>query len=438
MSFKTLQMKRHFVVDKILVGIDPAKIKHQAAVLNKNGIQVGHSFVFKKTYSGYTEELWNKLRQILLQFNSKDVVFAIETSCNLWQTLASYLYKKGFFVLLVSPLSTKHSRPIMNHDFSRTDPKDALLIANNARDGYFDFYKEFNDHINAMHNLSIAYHKLRKELVCNRQRLRAFMDLVFPEFLNIIKPDTQTALYLLKKYFLPQDFINMDIKKEALIIKKISISQYGLESLSELQQAAHQSIGIPVQNENIESQRLILNTWIILIENLEKQLDIILEKLISLAKQTPYFSILSSFKGHGIADTLIALFIAETRDLSAYTHYKKLEKLAGYNLKRNQSGQYIGPRKMSHIGNKRLSWILYKMTEGGTRYIPEIRLKYLRRQLTSKSIVACCSILLKLIVALVKENRPYQLRQDKIKELEKLEKKYQEFKNQKKNKRTAA
>ena len=47
-------------------------------------------------------------------------------------------------------------------------------------------------------------------------------------------------------------------------------------------------------------------------------------------------------------------------------------------------------------------------------------------------------MLLKLIVALVKENRTYEKRPQKIKELEQLEKKYQEFKDSKKNKQRKA
>ena len=114
--------------------------------------------------------------------------------------MAFYLTENGYSVLLVSPLSTKHTRPVMNHDFFKTDPKDALIIANNARDGYFDYYREFTPQTNAMHRLSITYCKLNKNLTQSKLRLRAELKQISPEFMTVLAPDTNSALYLLKKY----------------------------------------------------------------------------------------------------------------------------------------------------------------------------------------------------------------------------------------------
>ena len=69
------------------------------------------------------------------------------------------------------------------------------------------------------------------------------------------------------------------------------------------------------------------------------------------------------------------------RDLGRYTHDKHIEKLAGLNLRLYQSTQYTGSRHISHIGNPRLRWIIYKMTEETAWRVPEVRIKYLRRQL---------------------------------------------------------
>jgi len=157
-----------------------------------------------------------------------------------------------------------------------------------------------------------------------------------------------------------------------------------------------------------------------------------MKRLIELAKQTPWFKALTSLKG--ISDKLAALFIAETRDLSGFCHYKQLEKYAGYSLRQSQSADYIGPRHMNHIGNRRLSWILYKMSEETVKYVPEVRLKFLKRQLHRRSyrknVVAASSNLLKLIMALVKENRVYQARAGQnVQRLYYLEQKYKKLKD---------
>jgi hypothetical protein len=266
---------------------------------------------------------------------------------------------------------------------------------------------------------------------------------IFPEFITVLPPDTKTAIYLLKKYMTAQDFLTMNMFEEQPHIKRISRHNHDLKTLLQLKEEAKTSIGIHLQDEQLFAERLSLTTWIQMVETIEQQMDIIINELITLAKQTPYWEVLIGFKGKGISETLVALFIAETRELDLYNHHKKIEKYAGYNLRQSQSGNYIGPRRMSHIGNKRLSWIIYKMTEETARYLPEVRMKYLRRYLNTKSkyrknIIACSSTLLKLIVALVKQKRPYEIRPENVKELAKLEQQYQAVKNKRKAKQKKA
>ncbi|GEM_PF-1136225 len=161
-------LKQQLIAGKYIVGIDPAKKKHQAVILTPDGLQLGKSFCFDVSYEGYTNTLWKKVANLLPRCHPENTLFAIETSCNLWMTLAFYLKREGYTVVMVSPLTTHLSRPMAHHDFSRTDPKDALLVASNAHHGNFDLYQEYSPSTNAMHRLGITYDKLRKELAQNR------------------------------------------------------------------------------------------------------------------------------------------------------------------------------------------------------------------------------------------------------------------------------
>ena len=427
-----LQHKRSLINGKIIIGIDPAKTKHQAAVIDTHGVQLGKSFSFDVSFDGYTKILWQKLTQILSTYSRDTSVFAIETSCNLWLTLAFYLHHEGYHVLLVSPLTTYHSRPMASHDFSRTDPKDAFLVASNARQGFFDLYEDFPPLSNAMHRLTITYSKLRKELAQNRARLRASLEQIFPEFLEIVEPDTQTALYLLKRYLFPCDFLDIDLASEANAILAISRKQCGLQTLLQLRKAAHHSIGVLKSQEEAIAERLSVNCWLALIESLSAQMQTVFTALADYAARLPEFTIVRSLKG--ISDLTAALFLGELRDIHRFSHYKQIEKKAGFNLRLNQSGQYVGARHISHIGSKRLSWLLYTMTEETARWVPEIRAKYLRRQLHRrnhrKSVVASIPQLLKLIMVLVKEQREYELHPDSVIQMQALENQYSQLKVQ--------
>lgn len=63
-----------------------------------------------------------------------------------------------------------------------------------------------------MHSLAIAYSKIRKNLLQQRARLRAYVEYVFPEFFEVVEIDTRTARYLLKRYFLPEHYHALDVE----------------------------------------------------------------------------------------------------------------------------------------------------------------------------------------------------------------------------------
>jgi len=261
-----------------------------------------------------------------------------------------------------------------------------------------------------MKALSLTYNKLRKDLAKTHLRLRSMINRIFPEFLSIVPLDTDTALYLLKGHLHPQDFLKLDIEKTTEGMMKVSQKQHGLETLLALQNAAETSIGIPRDIEETIYDRLTVNSWLALISTLKDKLKIVATKLIELAKQTSWFYILTSVKG--ISDVTAALFLAEVRDISRYNHYKQIQKLAGLNLRLNDYGRGHGRHKINKIGNRRLRWIVYLMTKETAKYIPEVRIKYLKRQLKrsnyTKNIIACSSQLLQLLMALIKNQKPYE------------------------------
>ena len=430
MNQEKLRQRRVLVDGKILIGIDPAKRNHQAALVGTDGVQIGASFSFPVNNNGFEIILWKNIAKHLPMCNPNTVLFAVETSCNLWQTLAFFLHVvKGYTVVLVSPLSTHHERPIMNLDFSRTDPKDAFLIASLARRGAFSLYEKFSTHSNALHALGITYDKLRKDLARNRARLRAHLERIFPEFLTVLSPDTDSALFLLKKYLFPDEFAAVEIDHETPTLEKLSRRQHGRATLVRLQALAQNSIGIIKQDEERIADRLTLNAWIAQIESLEAQIKPVRTELVRLAEQLPDFELITSL--NGVGETLGSLFLAEVRDLARYTHFKQLEKLAGANLRLSQSGQYVGARHISHIGNRRLLWVLFKMTEETAKRVPEVRTKYLRRQLKRrKSVVASMPQMLQLILALHKDTRTYETRSATVMVMQELETRYAALKTQ--------
>ena len=126
------QQKRQAILGKSILGIDPGKANHHGAILDASGAQQGTSFSFSVSREGFDHTLWKQIEKRIDACRPGDLVIAVETSCNLWKTIAHSCHGKGYTVALVKPLTTYHSRSLMKHDFSRTDPKDAFLIADNT------------------------------------------------------------------------------------------------------------------------------------------------------------------------------------------------------------------------------------------------------------------------------------------------------------------
>ncbi|NOY58812.1 MAG: hypothetical protein GXO75_07745 [Calditrichaeota bacterium] len=49
---KIIAEKKDFVYGKYVIGIDPVKTFHQAAILNPKGIQIGKSLSFRNSHLG--------------------------------------------------------------------------------------------------------------------------------------------------------------------------------------------------------------------------------------------------------------------------------------------------------------------------------------------------------------------------------------------------
>ncbi|MEA1897684.1 MAG: IS110 family transposase [Bacteroidota bacterium] len=424
-SYRAYQERRSNVSGKTIIGIDPGKSRHQAVIIDTTGIPVGKTFSFSVNHKGYHEKLWNEIKKQISDHSSSNLLFAVEASCNLWQTICNYLRLEGYEVVLVSPMITKQSRVMLNNDFSKTDPKDALLIGLNTQRGYYNKMRDYLEKANNMRSLSIAYDKLRKDYNSYRGRLRAAMELVFPELLNVITLGTKTSYYLLGKYLFPAEYLNMDIQSESIKIEKISRRRYGIKHLHKLQELAKHTIGISSHDNSYH--RTIILIWLQGMKEIDSRLKTILDQLIELASSLKEFSILTNIMG--ISAKTASLFLAEIGAISAFNNYKEIEKYAGCNLRLTQSGKHVGSRRISHLGNTRLRWILYQMTEETMKYIPEVRIKYLKRQLKKqiyrKNLVACIPQLLKLIFSLLKENRYYEYYKDRVSEMEKLNEQYQ-------------
>ena len=116
-----------------IVGIDIAKRKHEAAVIDGDGAVVIKPFSFTNNCSGYNR-LLSMLKRAKLQ--PSELSFAMEATGHYWLALFTRLQKEGFRVQVINPVQTNSIRSFYIRQ-AKTDPRDALLIAVVIRFGHF-------------------------------------------------------------------------------------------------------------------------------------------------------------------------------------------------------------------------------------------------------------------------------------------------------------
>ena len=414
---------------KFVIGIDPGDTEHKAVLVSPDSFPLCKPFSIKVNAEGF-ETFSKRLVQMRLEhkINQEDLILAIESSCNLWQTFEFYFKEKGYKIVKVSPMTTYLSRGLKNSNLSKSDNKDCLLVAESVLNGKFTECYEIGKIYERLITLNIALNKLQDTCTQAKLRVRGILHKIFPEFLNILDLDTATAGFLLKKYIFPVDYLKIkdsEITELGEVLKKLSQSQHNSETIHKLKNAAKKSIGIRKEYTE-EAERILFKSFFDVYENLSRKVLTVGEKIIQTAYECREFHILVSVKG--ISEISAAQITAEVGGFLRYSHYKQIEKHAGLNLRINQSSKTANARHINKIGNKRLSKVLYQAARHVTNYVPEIRIKYVNRKQKhkayKKNIIACISPLLRLLFSLVKNDKPYQLDENAYKELCALETKY--------------
>ena len=65
-----------------------------------------------------------------------DVIVGMESTGHYWFNIAHWLVQQGIDVVLVNPLTTKRNKENRDNSPSKSDPKDALVIADAVSRGY--------------------------------------------------------------------------------------------------------------------------------------------------------------------------------------------------------------------------------------------------------------------------------------------------------------
>ena len=117
----------------IIVGIDVAKNKHDAIIIDSKGDTLTKSFGIPNSHKG-AEMLINKIKSI--NTNNMPVIIGMEATGHYWLPLYSRLMQEHFEINVINPIQSDSFRNMYIRQ-SKNDSIDAFIIAEVIRFGRF-------------------------------------------------------------------------------------------------------------------------------------------------------------------------------------------------------------------------------------------------------------------------------------------------------------
>jgi transposase len=247
MKFKS-QARQNQLIEKItsshlVVGIDIAQQTHVARAVNFRGIIIGEALSFTNDEDGFNSLLqW--IQKLQTAHHLSATVVGMEPTGHYWLNVSRWLAARQFEVVLVNPHLVKKNKENRDNTPSKSDKKDALVIADMVKNGYYSFRRNTPEAFEELRVLLSNRDSVVKRLVSAKNQIHRWVDIVFPELRQVFKHITCIgALVTLRLFPTPAELSQLQpqdvIKGWKLLMKRHS----GSRKAQELITLASRSVG---------------------------------------------------------------------------------------------------------------------------------------------------------------------------------------------------
>ncbi len=395
------------------VAIDIGKRRHEAYLASSDQ-GPRRRLRFRNNREGL-RQLNKAIQRAQCACQADDIVIGMEPSGAYWKALYEQLQTLGYRLVLVHATAVKHNRQTHGDNPSKTDRKDAFCIWDLLRQGkYFTPVKRDPEQA-AAYRMLRHYEDSRKRSDQIRNQLRASLAVAFPELNERFQDLTsKTALSFLEKNptpskikaLGPQRFLQRWRGRRGPMGRKYFEDLYGLAkvSIGVADPAGHLALEIRIQAGEFRHALEVQERWFGRAEEL-------------LAPR-PDYQLVRTIPGIGrkLSVGLLAC-IGRPED---FRYGKQWVKLAGLDLRLFRSGEstHKVPRISRHGQGLLRVWLYYGALNV-IKYAGPFRDLYERRQESSpgrgakpRALMAVADKLVRVIFAMLRDQRPYDARQD--------------------------
>lgn len=339
----------------LVVGADIAKRIHVARAVDFRGIELGKDLAFHNSQEGLTKlAAW--MKELGQAHGKTNIIFGIEPTGHYWFPLAAFLQNEGIQVVVVNPHHVSKTKELEDNSPTKSDYKDAKVIANLVRDGKYSEPKLPAKEYAELRILMNLREKVSDSLTQVKSRIGNWFDRFFPEYASVFKNwDGKASLMTLRAFPLPADIVDKGAR-DVLAHWKTEVKRgVGIKRAEALYAAAIGSIGL---TEGVMAARLELRTLLDQFDLFHAQLVAVMTKVTEILEHIPGTKEMLSIPGIGMLT--VAGFLAEAGDLSSYDHGQQIIRLAGLNLMENSSGIRKGQTGITRRGRSRLRALLFR------------------------------------------------------------------------------
>jgi transposase len=411
MKFK-MQNKQNQLIERIsvkhlVVGVDIAQQFHVARAVNFRGIVVGDPLTFNNNEEGFASFLkWIKNLQRLN--NLDEAIVGMEPTGHYWINLSKWLSKQDIEVVTVNPHLVKKNKENRDNTQSKSDKKDALVIADMVKNGYYSEVRYTSEPFEKLRVLMSNRDVVVKRLVSSINQLNRWVDIVFPELRQVFKDiKAKGAIATLRLFPSPMDLEIMQPHEVIVGWKSIMKRQPGLKKAILLLQLAKKSVGT---RQALDAYKFHLEQLLEEYDLAVKQLERVEQQVTEALSKIPFAKKLLTIKG--ISEISLAGILGEAGDLSGFSHGNSLLRHAGLHLAEASSGKWKGQIVISKRGRSRLRRFLYLATMSLVMNNPEFKALHshnvkVKKMKKMKSIMKLIGKLARIFVGISRSNETY-------------------------------
>ena len=283
-------------------------------------------------------------------------ISVIMESTNIYhRPIERYFLENNFKVFVINPIYGKMYK--RNLRKTKTDKEDCFNLANLFFTNTFKEYIKPEQLYLDLNALSRQYFALDELCVNLKNRFKNLVYLCFPEYELAFQNNTiysSISLEFIEKYPHADIIANTRIDCLQNFFKKNNFKYWKSKPIKIKEYALNSYPSINMNDEIVSNLSQIAR----LVNEYQKTIDIIKNKITYLAKKSKYFEPINSI--FGIGEFTTSIIIAELGDINRFNNIKELTAYCGLDPSIKQSGKSIdihGP--ISKSGNKYMRKILY-------------------------------------------------------------------------------